>query len=679
MNNPLEDKPIVKFGGETVLLECPVMPESSPIFYEWAKGEDVIEDHTPRFKVNEDTGILRIRNAKVADSGTYYCSAVNGNGETRVAVDLEIQPQSQSQNRGRITDQSADGSEVMSTQVRHPLRPSANNGNSINNPKFYRPILLDVTSSGTPGNRYAGDNVTIRCRFQARPVADIKWYFKQILITQKIQQRKYPPFMLITTTTSGDMIDTKLIITKVQENSTGRYLCQASNKKGSKAGSTELVIPPGTRPIIIGEHPLNSTFVEGQTIRLDCRVSSEDRPTIQWVRKTNITEFSTSSMYPSSASASQSLFQSRSDRIRMRSETLSPDVSERGNHLYESVLIIPNANLNDSGLYMCTALNPIHRSLSWREAHVTIIPRQDSVLIPPRMRASMDSNLINKAIYPTPYVPVDNPLIFWMIGLGIVLLSIAMLALLLGKTVWNQKKMEQQQNSCRSRRRLASRTVSTISSTGADSIANISPNGGPGSTPRLKRKVGNTSAVSFSRNHYEMQPKIVSAPAQIHNVIVDDDDMSEGRVSLTGLNNNNNTIEMTNLRNSFSNNNNGNISASPPTCSCPQCFESQVERLRTLDRKALHKQRQNNITGNSNSHHHSHNKSQNNVNHHYDHSRFENSLQRKKKNQASYHHSLQRKTCPSPSEYYASHQSSTLSRNYYYPKAANPDEIEVLN
>src|SRR5207249_3026672 len=123
-----------------------------------------------------------------------------------------------------------------------------------------------------------------------KPLPDIKWFFNQILIGQKQQSRKTPPFMSITTTTSGEIIESRLLLSNVQENSTGRYSCQASNRKGMRAGSTELTIPPGSRPKIIGEHPLNSTFIEGQTITLYCRVSSEEQPTINWVRKTNITD-----------------------------------------------------------------------------------------------------------------------------------------------------------------------------------------------------------------------------------------------------------------------------------------------------------------------------------------------------------------------------------------------------
>lgn len=615
------------------MLECPVSSESGIIFYEWSKGEDVIEDNYSRFKVNDETGILRIRSVKVSDSGTYTCSAVNGHGETRVSLELDVAPKVTASGRGRVLDERVDQT---SLQTIYSRQESLHD--SLESKKPYRPVLLEITSSGTPGNRYSGDNVTLGCRFQSRPLPDIKWFFNQVLIGQKQQSRKTAPQMSITTTTSGEIIESKLFLSNVQENSTGRYSCQASNRKGMKSGSTELIIPPGYRPKIIGDHPLNSTFIEGQTLTLYCRVSSEEQPTIQWVRKTVVTEPPTNKSSlpinvntppPLSRTPSQStLTVPTTNRQKMRSETMIPQVHYRGSNIYESILVVNHSQLNDSGLYMCTAWNPIHKAMAWREAHVSVIRLHDeSISVTKHAKSSSVSLLIEEdqvegeedTHMRFSFVPnikassqnivlSDNPLVFWVIGLAIMVMGL--IGVLVSKMFLKPKErtppkyITDLELLSRSKRFNAS-NPSRLSMISINSSQLTPPLGKPGSTPppRMRRKQFQESNNKVV-NYY---PRLVSAPAQIHNIISEE----EKNLSLK-------------------------------RCNCHSCHQSQVDRLKSLDRFAI--------------------QSQNQVN-------------QLRQNQM-YHYSLDRR----PQRIHSNNpNATTLSRNYFYPMQDNPDEIQVIS
>ena len=557
---------------------------------------------------------------KVSDSGSYYCSAVNGYGETRVAVELDV-----------ILKQNTIGKQ--SNSMNRPIEGSeesfSRQGNYIDNSnKPYRPILLEVTSSGTPGNRYTGDNVTIGCRFQSKPLPDIKWFFNQILIGQKQQSRKTPPFMSITTTTSGEIIESRLLLSNVQENSTGRYSCQASNRKGMRAGSTELTIPPGSRPKIIGEHPLNSTFIEGQTITLYCRVSSEEQPTINWVRKTNITEQSEKNkIVIHGFKAGQSLISGQPPfRQRLRSETLTPQVHYRGSNIYESILEVNHSHLNDSGLYMCTAWNPIDRAMAWREAHVAVIPLQGDSILDHKLMKSLkttQSPVIeeDKSDGRFHFIPslansslVDNPLVFWVIGLSIIiigLIGVLISKMYLQDKTWMAKTPQYitDLELISQRKRLNASIANRSSPFSVTCSPMTSSVGKPGSTPppkiRRKQFEGKNSNIG-----YTTYPKVLSAPALIHNNMIDDEVPK-------------------------------NVVVKP--CNCLSCHQSQVERLKSLDRYQI--------------------QMQNKCNH--------------ERNKRLY--SLQRRPNQDQQLFYPKSQSTTLSRNYFYPSQENPDEIQVIS
>ena len=74
--------------GDTVRLHCPIVGTPRPII-EWFQDEQMIVQPTwDRFRVSKRT--LKIRDARVADSGVFVCKGVNGFGSETVALHLVV-------------------------------------------------------------------------------------------------------------------------------------------------------------------------------------------------------------------------------------------------------------------------------------------------------------------------------------------------------------------------------------------------------------------------------------------------------------------------------------------------------------------------------------------------------------------------------------------------------------
>ena len=334
-----------------MILECPVMSETT-VFFEWKRGEDPVED-LPRFKVFEETGVLKIKNAKMTDSGIYVCNAVNGYGQINVHVRLEVMTVEQYREKNGI-DQNKFPVDTIVTLPPATPKPPAGPKNPI---RMYKPYLVN-TKLEEEVMKYEGENVTLPCKFEGRPTPEIRWYFKGEPLSIQMNKTMYSQSIA----TEGDFTEAKIMIPHVSENSTGRFTCQATNKKGSKSANIHLVVFPDTRPEIIGDHPLNSTFVEGQTITLYCRVRCTEEPSIQWIRKKE---------FASTPITGQAI------KKKVKTEVVGskhkPEVEFKGNNLYESILTIPDANISDAGIYVCTAMNVLHQSIAFREAGVHVI------------------------------------------------------------------------------------------------------------------------------------------------------------------------------------------------------------------------------------------------------------------------------------------------------------------
>lgn len=413
--NPLYDKPVQKLIGDIVILECPVMSETT-VFFEWRRGEDPVED-LPRFKVFEETGVLKIKNAKITDSGTYVCNAVNGYGQIDVHVKLEVMTVDMFRKKNGFDQNKLPVDATSST-----AKPQPGPKNPI---RLFKPYLVN-TKLEDEVMKYEGENATISCKFEGRPTPEIRWYFKGEPIATQMNKSLYSQSVQ----TEGDLTETRITIPHVFENSTGRFTCRATNKKGSKSANIHLVVFPDTRPEIIGEHPLNSTFVEGQTISLSCRVRCIEEPSIQWIRKKE---------FASTPITGQAI--KKKVKTEVVASRRQPEVEFKGNNLYESILEIPDANISDAGVYVCTAMNVLHQSIAFREASVHVIHASDRPQINQYMAGrSRAAASRDPQITPPPHLQyartfLDHPVVFWVIGLAIVLFSIILFTIVIRKTI----------------------------------------------------------------------------------------------------------------------------------------------------------------------------------------------------------------------------------------------------
>ena len=73
--------------GENIKVECPISGYPAPII-EWWKGNEIIDYSW--LKIRTKNKIMKIRNAKVKDTGVYSCKGVNGFGNIEVKVNIIV-------------------------------------------------------------------------------------------------------------------------------------------------------------------------------------------------------------------------------------------------------------------------------------------------------------------------------------------------------------------------------------------------------------------------------------------------------------------------------------------------------------------------------------------------------------------------------------------------------------
>jgi len=73
--------------GDHVKLACPIAANPKPII-EWYQDDHLIPHSWDRFRVRGKH--MKIRGARVADSGVFVCKGVNGFGSAEVEINLVV-------------------------------------------------------------------------------------------------------------------------------------------------------------------------------------------------------------------------------------------------------------------------------------------------------------------------------------------------------------------------------------------------------------------------------------------------------------------------------------------------------------------------------------------------------------------------------------------------------------
>lgn len=114
-----------------------------------------------------------------------------------------------------------------------------------------------------------------------------------------------------------------------------------------------------SKPILTGTHPVNTTVDYGGTTSFQCKVRSDVKPVIQWLKRVESNE---ESRYNSTIEVGDHRFVV----LPMGEVWSRPDGS------YLNKLLITRAKEEDAGMYICLGANTM--GYSFRSAFLTVLP-----------------------------------------------------------------------------------------------------------------------------------------------------------------------------------------------------------------------------------------------------------------------------------------------------------------
>ncbi|XP_026874667.2 basement membrane-specific heparan sulfate proteoglycan core protein-like [Electrophorus electricus] len=205
--------------GETVSFRCRVVSGSQPVQLEWKRTNN--QPLADNVKVGPDGSVLTIAFARLSNQGQYRCIAINAQGKTTITASLTIkQP----------------------PKVR--VKPSS-------------PVTVRV-----------GGAVSLECQASGRLRPSITW----------LKEEAGRETTLVSTR------DTSAVLQVVVSSSAhaGTYVCRAQSKEGSAEQRVELRLADGTVAPKATVRQADMTAVEGQTVTMHCQASGFPTPGISW-------------------------------------------------------------------------------------------------------------------------------------------------------------------------------------------------------------------------------------------------------------------------------------------------------------------------------------------------------------------------------------------------------------
>lgn len=114
-----------------------------------------------------------------------------------------------------------------------------------------------------------------------------------------------------------------------------------------------------SKPVLTGTHPVNTTVDFGGTTSFQCKVRSDVKPVIQWLKRV---EYGAEGRYNSTIDVGGQKF------------VVLPtgDVWSRPDGSYLNKLLITRARQEDAGMYICLGANTM--GYSFRSAFLTVLP-----------------------------------------------------------------------------------------------------------------------------------------------------------------------------------------------------------------------------------------------------------------------------------------------------------------
>ncbi|XP_022615958.1 fibroblast growth factor receptor-like 1 [Seriola dumerili] len=321
--------------GRTMKLPCPVEGDPPPLIM-WTKDGRNIHSGWTRFRVLQHA--LRIKDVETEDAGTYICKATNGFGSVNINYTLIVIDDSSSRGgAGTANGDSEHAPELAGKLVR---------------PRFTQPAKMRKRVIARP----VGSSVRLKCTASGNPRPDIVWLKDSRPLVDEDGGAGAGGG-------GGDGKKKKwtLSLKNLTPEHSGKYTCHVSNRAGeiNATYKVEVIQRTNSKPILTGTHPVNTTVDYGGTTSFQCKVRSDVKPVIQWLKRVE----------PGDENKFNSTIEVGDHRFVVLP---TGEVWSRPDGSYLNKLLITRAKEEDAGMYICLGANTM--GYSFRSAYLTVLP-----------------------------------------------------------------------------------------------------------------------------------------------------------------------------------------------------------------------------------------------------------------------------------------------------------------
>ncbi|KAH8251922.1 hypothetical protein KR038_011285 [Drosophila bunnanda] len=296
-------------------------------------------------------------------------------------------------------------------------------------------FFVDYTENTELIQQRAGFDVKLQCNLKGlvdeSMLADIKihWYFKQCSDNNCHQLGSAEEWTALPCEPS--LCRPELWLRNVTERYSGLYKCsinphiwdrtQAVDVQLVRTYQLDVKNTSLAAPEFVDSYPNNKTALPGSRVVFQCRVHSEEHPTIKWFRRHTFMGTSQSAG-EAATSASTSNFSTHIVRYNGRTYELLSAASEKlmGPQMYLSKLILDGVRHRDAGHYACVAIS--YRGHKIREAFLEVVPDPEQ-----EQELGQDKEYWVDYDNDDESVPASNPmefLLLFLMPLGLALLPL---------------------------------------------------------------------------------------------------------------------------------------------------------------------------------------------------------------------------------------------------------------
>ncbi|EDW97916.2 fibroblast growth factor receptor 4 [Drosophila yakuba] len=250
-------------------------------------------------------------------------------------------------------------------------------------------FFVDYTENTELIQQRAGFDVKLQCNLKGlvdESMLDnikIHWYFKQCSENNCHQLGSVEEWTALPCEPS--LCRPELWLRNVTERYSGLYKCSINPHIWDKAQAVDVQLVRTYQldvkntslaaPEFVDSYPNNKTTLVGSRVVFQCRVHSEEHPTIKWFRRQSYV--AAQSAGEASSAPTTSNFSTHIVRYNGRTyELLTTDAEKlMAPQIYLSKLILDGVRLGDAGHYACVAIS--YRGHKIREAFLDVLPDEE--------------------------------------------------------------------------------------------------------------------------------------------------------------------------------------------------------------------------------------------------------------------------------------------------------------